>query len=38
MFNATNHVNLGDPSTGLGMRAIQLDGRLRWLGTSGEPA
>jgi len=42
MFNATNHVNLGDPSTGLngatfgeissagGMRVIQFNGRLRW--------
>ena len=42
MFNATNHVNLSDPSTGLNgatfgeissagsMRVIQLNGRLRW--------
>jgi hypothetical protein len=42
MFNATNHVNLSDPSTGLngatvgeisgagGMRVIQFNGRLRW--------
>jgi len=42
MFNATNHVNLSDPSTGLNgatfgeisgagsMRVIQFNGRLRW--------
>jgi hypothetical protein len=42
MFNATNHVNLNDPSTGLNgatfgeisgagsMRVIQFNGRLRW--------
>ncbi|HJZ97943.1 MAG TPA: TonB-dependent receptor [Candidatus Solibacter sp.] len=42
MFNALNHVNLSDPSTGLngatfgeisgsgGMRVIQFNGRLRW--------